>query len=288
MAEEQAEAEQDKGAQSEQEGSTLGRLKSRVKDLVGKDAEEQDVSGDEQETSSEGDSSQTDAEGSDEESASGDEQEGGEQEDEGDGKVGEYSIDDADPSQQAENEDEARAQMLKLEKDGPPENLADWPTGKAMYLTFGGAEGEASYEGAASSQLGPSSTRHHADGSVEVQGETVDDPDSYKGDKSVFDEADEIGMDKSGKNEDDESEDDGSAEEGSAEAQSGDESSGEQASSEASSSEESSGQASSDTESSGNSEAQGESSSEATARSGGAESDSSGDQQAESETTGTS
>ena len=253
MAEEQAEAEQDEGAQSEQESSThRASLRSRVKGLVGEGAPEEDrmIRGRAGRRRPEGESSETEAQGSAEESASGEDRTTRSEEAEDDGKVGEYSDRRRRPLQQAENEDEARAQMLKLEKEGPPDNLADWPTGKAMYLTFGGAEGEASYEGAASSQLGPSSTRHHADGSVEVQGETVDDPDSYKGDKSVFDEADEIGMDKSGKNEDDESEDDGSAEEGSAEAQSGDESSGEQ--------------------------------------SEGAESDSSGDQQGESETTGTS
>jgi hypothetical protein len=46
--------------------------------------------------------------------------------------VGEYEVAQADLSKDADNDDEARSQMMRIEKDGPPKNLADWPTGKAM------------------------------------------------------------------------------------------------------------------------------------------------------------
>ena len=46
--------------------------------------------------------------------------------------VGEYEVAQADLSKDADNDDEARSQMMRLENDGPPKNLADWPTGKAM------------------------------------------------------------------------------------------------------------------------------------------------------------
>ena len=60
--------------------------------------------------------------------------------------VGEYEVAQADLSKDADNDDEARSQMMRIEKDGPPKNLADWPTGKAMSLTFGGAEGASGYD----------------------------------------------------------------------------------------------------------------------------------------------
>ncbi|CAA9513839.1 MAG: hypothetical protein AVDCRST_MAG17-2160 [uncultured Solirubrobacterales bacterium] len=212
MTEEQAVDEQSKDASAEQEESTFGRMKSRVKDLVGsgsddeqRDSEAQD-SGEE---ASEQDGSSTEAEGSDEESAS-DEEEGSDEEGT---SVG---TDEVELSTVAEDEDTARAQIDKMEEDGPPEDLGDWPTGKAMYLSFGGAEGEQGYEEGPARQMGPSSLRHHADGSVEVQGEMVDNPDDYKGEKSVGEEADEIGMDKGAKSEGDEGDDESSNEDGSA------------------------------------------------------------------------
>jgi len=44
-----------------------------------------------------------------------------------------------------------------------------------------GAEGEEGYDEAATQKLGPSSLRHHEDGSVTIEGEEVDDPEEYKG-----------------------------------------------------------------------------------------------------------
>jgi len=77
--------------------------------------------------------------------------------------------------------EDAREEMDKLEEGDPPENLEDWPGGKAKYQTFGGPEGESGYEEGPTSKLGPSSLRHHEDGSVSIEGEKVDDPDEYKG-----------------------------------------------------------------------------------------------------------
>ena len=71
--------------------------------------------------------------------------------------------------------------MSELEEGDPPEDLADWPGGKAKYLTYGGPDGGESYDDGATSKLGPSSLRHHEDGSVTIEGEEVDDPDEYKG-----------------------------------------------------------------------------------------------------------
>ena len=80
-----------------------------------------------------------------------------------------------------EEVEEAKEVMSELEEGEPPEDLADWPGGKAKYLTYGGPEGEEGYDEAATQKLGPSSLRHHEDGSVTIEGEEVDDPDEYKG-----------------------------------------------------------------------------------------------------------
>ena len=81
----------------------------------------------------------------------------------------------------AEEEEQAKEKLKELEED-PPENLEDWPDDKAKYETFGGAEGDESYEDSVTSKLGPSSLRYRDDGEVEIEGEKVDDPDEYKGD----------------------------------------------------------------------------------------------------------
>jgi hypothetical protein len=82
---------------------------------------------------------------------------------------------------EAADRDKAKDEMRELEKD-PPENLEDWPEGAAKYETFGGPEGEHGYHEGPEEKLGPSSLRHHEDGSVEIAGDKVDDPDEYKGD----------------------------------------------------------------------------------------------------------
>jgi len=80
-----------------------------------------------------------------------------------------------------EEVEEAKEVMSDLEDGDPPDKLEDWPGGKAKYLTYGGPDGGESYDDGATSKLGPSSLRHHEDGSVTIEGEEVDDPDEYKG-----------------------------------------------------------------------------------------------------------
>ena len=86
-------------------------------------------------------------------------------------------------AQEAEERHErARQKMEEIEKD-PPDKLEDWPDDEAKYETFGGSEaGESTYDEKHEEALGAHSVRHHDDGSVEVKGEKVDDPDEYKGD----------------------------------------------------------------------------------------------------------
>jgi hypothetical protein len=76
---------------------------------------------------------------------------------------------------------EAEEKVKALEED-PPQDLEDWPDDEAKYKTFGGPEGNTSYEEGPTANLGKSDVRHHEDGSVTVGGEKVDNPDEYKGD----------------------------------------------------------------------------------------------------------
>jgi hypothetical protein len=80
-----------------------------------------------------------------------------------------------------EEREQAKETMKKIEED-PPDDLEDWPDDAAKYETFGGPEGEHSYEEGPETQLGPSSLRHKEDGGVTIEGEEVDDPDEYKSD----------------------------------------------------------------------------------------------------------
>jgi hypothetical protein len=77
--------------------------------------------------------------------------------------------------------EEAKEQMRELEEGDPPEDLEDWPDGKAKYITYGGPDTESGYDEGATSKLGPSDLEHKEDGSVEIGGEPVDDPGEYKG-----------------------------------------------------------------------------------------------------------
>ena len=80
-----------------------------------------------------------------------------------------------------EKYESAQKTMKELEKD-PPEKLEDWPDDEAKYQTFGGSEGgDSGYDEKHEEALGEHSVRHHEDGSVEVKGEKVDNPDEYKG-----------------------------------------------------------------------------------------------------------
>ena len=80
-----------------------------------------------------------------------------------------------------DEQEDPKAVVEKLEEEGPPQNLEDWPQGKAKYETFGGPEGEHAYDEGPEEQLGPSSLRHHEDGKVSIAGEEVDEADEYKG-----------------------------------------------------------------------------------------------------------
>ena len=82
--------------------------------------------------------------------------------------------------QQEQDVEQAKEELHALEEGDPPENLEAWPDGKAKYLTYGGPEGTAGYDEGPTRKLGPSSLEHHEDGSVSIEGEKVDDPESYK------------------------------------------------------------------------------------------------------------
>ena len=94
----------------------------------------------------------------------------------------EEQSDESRKAQEKEEErEQAREKMDEIEKD-PPADLEDWPDDAAKYETFGGPEGEHSYEEGPETKLGPSSLRHHESGAVTIEGEEVDDPEEYKGD----------------------------------------------------------------------------------------------------------
>ena len=76
----------------------------------------------------------------------------------------------------------AEEKVKGLEED-PPKNLEDWPDDEAKYVTFGGGEGDHGYDEGPEKKLGPSSVRRYEDGSVEVEGEKVDNPDDWKMEK---------------------------------------------------------------------------------------------------------
>jgi hypothetical protein len=50
----------------------------------------------------------------------------------------------------------AKEEIQQLEED-PPEKLEGWPDGQAKYETFGGAEGDHSYDEGPEAKLGPDS-----------------------------------------------------------------------------------------------------------------------------------
>ena len=91
---------------------------------------------------------------------------------------------------QAQEVEEAKEELHELEEGDPPEDLEDWPSGRAKYLTYGGPEGTAGYDEGPTAKLGPSSLEHHEDGSVSIEGEEVDDPSEYKSDEPVRSEVD--------------------------------------------------------------------------------------------------
>jgi hypothetical protein len=85
-------------------------------------------------------------------------------------------------AQEVQEQTEQAKQKVRELEENPPEKLEDWPDDKAKYETFGGPEGQHSYEDGPERQLGPSSLRHREGGKVEIEGDEVDDPEQYKGD----------------------------------------------------------------------------------------------------------
>jgi hypothetical protein len=114
---------------------------------------------------------------SDEQTTEREDQEQGSGEQKGDG-----AADAKNRNKELEEEYEKAKEEVKGLEDDPPGKLEDWPKGRAMYETFGGPEGEHGYHEGPEENLGPSSLRHRDDGTVEIEGKEVDDPDEYKGD----------------------------------------------------------------------------------------------------------
>src|SRR5918992_771376 len=86
--------------------------------------------------------------------------------------------------------EEAKDEIKELEEmdaEELPADIKDWPSGAAKYETFGGPEGEEGYEESVTAKLGPSSLRHHEDGSVEIAGDKVGDLESPRGGRSYGD-----------------------------------------------------------------------------------------------------
>jgi hypothetical protein len=78
-----------------------------------------------------------------------------------------------------EESEQAQKEMKELEEGDLPTDLEGWPSGPAKYETYG-ADDDAYGEGA-TAKLGPADLKRRSDGSVEVDGEKVDNPDDYKG-----------------------------------------------------------------------------------------------------------
>ena len=94
-----------------------------------------------------------------------------------------HDQDAADAREQEQEVEQAKEVMRRLEEGDPPEKLEDWPDGRAKYLTYGGPEGTAGYDEGPTAKLGPSSLEHHEDGSVSIEGDKVDNPEDYKGER---------------------------------------------------------------------------------------------------------
>ena len=83
-------------------------------------------------------------------------------------------------TEQDQEQEKLDEEMKELEEN-PPEKLEDWPDGKAKYETYGGPDSESGYDEGPTSKLGPADLEYQEDGSIEIDGETVDDPDEYRG-----------------------------------------------------------------------------------------------------------
>src|ERR1044072_5603618 len=79
--------------------------------------------------------------------------------------------------------EQAKEEMRELEEGEPPEKLEDWPDGKAKYETYGGPDSESAYDGGPTENPDPSDLEYEEDGSIEIEGEPVDNPEDYKGER---------------------------------------------------------------------------------------------------------
>jgi hypothetical protein len=109
--------------------------------------------------------------------------------------------------ERGEEPDEAKKKIQELEEGDPPKDLEEWPDDAAKYETFGGPEGDHSYDEGPEQKLGPSSLRHHEDGEVSIEGDKVDDPDEYKGEPIPGGPTDPSSPDASGEQSDQSSDD---------------------------------------------------------------------------------
>jgi hypothetical protein len=82
--------------------------------------------------------------------------------------------------QATDPQSKAKEKIASLEED-PPKKLEDWPDDEAKYQTFGGPEGDHSYDEGPERKLGPSGVVHHEGGKVTIDGEEVENPDEFKG-----------------------------------------------------------------------------------------------------------
>ena len=83
-----------------------------------------------------------------------------------------------------EQSEQAQQEMKELEEaDELPRDTADWPSGPAKYETFG--KDDDAYGDGATEKLGPANLERHADGSVSIDGEKVDNPEDYRGEPIV-------------------------------------------------------------------------------------------------------
>src|SRR3954454_2235354 len=98
--------------------------------------------------------------------------------------MGERETQDQDAAaarEQQQEVEQAKEEMSRLEEGDPPEKLEDWPEGKAKYETYGGPDSESGYDEGPTAKLGPADLEYQEDGSIEIEGEKVDNPEDYKG-----------------------------------------------------------------------------------------------------------
>lgn len=105
-----------------------------------------------------------------------------EQSEERDEDKGNGSDENMSAQEKIEAESEQAKEKVRELEDDPPAKLEDWPDDEAKYETFGGPEGEHSYDEGPEKNLGPSSLRHREGGGVEIEGEEADNPEEFKSD----------------------------------------------------------------------------------------------------------